>query len=145
MQEHDARIIRGAAIPTAVAGTVATIVAAFTAGVAGVAGVVAGTALILGFFAVSAVVIAWTGERNPQLMLPVAFLVYTTKVGILAIALVLFKGTAVLNGTAFALTSLACVIVWLAGQAVANVRVKRPYVEPARSTPEAGPALEEER
>ncbi|GAB3478885.1 hypothetical protein [Nocardiopsis coralliicola] len=130
MQEHDARILRGAAIPTAAAGLVAMIAAFALAGVHGLIGAVFGALLILGCFAVSAYVIARTGERNAQLMLPVAFLVYTTKIGILAVVLIVFGGTTAFDHTAFAMTALACIIFWLGGQAVASRRVKQLYVVP---------------
>ncbi|ASU85306.1 hypothetical protein CDO52_23170 [Nocardiopsis gilva YIM 90087] len=130
MQEHDARVLRGAAIPTAVVGLIAMIVAFAIAGTHGLIGAVLGTLLVIVFFAVSAVIIAWTGERRPELLLPVAFLVYTTKVGILAAALILFKGTTAFDSNVLALTTLACVIAWLSGHAFMSMRVKRPYVEP---------------
>ncbi|MBB6170311.1 ATP synthase protein I [Nocardiopsis mwathae] len=138
MQEHDARVLRGAAIPTAVVGLIAMIVAFAITGTHGLIGAVLGTLLIIAFFAVSAFVIAITGKRRPQLLLPVAFLVYTTKIGILAVVLVLFGGTTAFDGNSFALTSLACVIAWLAGQSVASMRVRRLYVEPVEDTETAG-------
>src|SRR5690606_36913926 len=130
MQEHDARILRGAAIPTAVTGLIAMAVGFAYAGQHGLLGGVCATLLVLGCFAVSAYVIAWTGVRNPQLMLPVAFLVYTTKIGILAVVLLLFGGSTAFDHTVFAFASLGCIIVWLGGQAVASKRVKQFYVEP---------------
>ncbi|GAA1100705.1 hypothetical protein [Nocardiopsis composta] len=140
MQEHDARILRGAAIPTAVTGLIAMAVGFAYAGLHGLLGGVFATLLVLGCFAVSAYVIAWTGERNPQLMLPVAFLVYTTKIGILAVVLLLFGGSTAFDHTVFAFASLACIVVWLGGQAVASKRVKQFYVEP-----DPQPAAESER
>ncbi|MDA2804486.1 hypothetical protein [Nocardiopsis suaedae] len=130
MQEHDARILRGAAIPTAAAGLIGMAAAAAAAGVHGLLGALYGTLLVVGAFVVSAWVIARTGEKNPQLMLPVAFLVYTTKVGVLAVVLVLFGGSTAFDHTAFAFTALACVICWLGGQAWASRRVKQPTVVP---------------
>ncbi|WP_017538346.1 hypothetical protein [Nocardiopsis halophila] len=141
MQEHDARILRGAAIPTAAAGLVAMAAATAAAGVHGLLGALYGALLVLGAFAVSAYVIAWTGERNPQLMLPVAFVVYTTKVGVLAVVLVLFGGSTAFDHTAFAFTALACIVCWLGGQAVASKRVKQLTVVPA-SEAESEPGSE---
>lgn len=133
MQEHDARILRGAAIPTAAAGVIAMVIAWVMTGVPGIIGAVLGMLLVLGFFAASAYVIALTGEKRPALMLPMAFVVYTTKVGILAVVLILFRGTTAFDATAFACTALACVIAWLTGQAVGSMKVKQLYVEPVGS------------
>ncbi|QBI52857.1 hypothetical protein [Streptomonospora litoralis] len=130
MQEHDARIFRGAAIPTAAVGAAAAVASSVMAGVPGLVGAALAALLVLAFFAVSAFVIAWAGPRYPHLLLPIAFLVYTTKVGVLAVALVLFGGTTAFHHNSFALTALACVIAWLTGQAVAGKRVRRLTVEP---------------
>ncbi|GAB3446316.1 hypothetical protein GCM10027570_17580 [Streptomonospora sediminis] len=130
MQEHDARILRGAAIPTAAVGVAAAVASSVMAGVPGLIGAVLAALLVLAFFAVSAYAIAWTGQHHPHLLLPIAFLVYTTKIGVLAVALVMFGGTTAFHHYSFAWTALACVIVWLAGQAIAGVRVRRLTVEP---------------
>ncbi|GAA4892462.1 hypothetical protein [Streptomonospora salina] len=130
MQEHDARILRGAAIPTAAVAVAAAVASSVAAGVAGLIGAALAAVVVLAFFAVSAFVIARTGQRHPHLLLPVAFLVYTTKIGVLAVALVLFGGTTAFHHNAFALTALACVVTWLAGQATAGLRVRRLTVEP---------------
>ncbi|MBV2365311.1 hypothetical protein ACFPZ0_21745 [Streptomonospora nanhaiensis] len=150
MQEHDARILRGAAIPTAAVGVVAAVAATVTAGVPGLIGAAVGTLLILGFFAVSAFVVSWTGQRHPHLLLPIAFVVYTTKIGVLAVALVLFGGTTAFDHMSFALTSLGCVIAWLTGQAIVSSRVRQLYVEPAgddtaNAGPEAGAGVGNDR
>ncbi|WP_159943110.1 MULTISPECIES: hypothetical protein [unclassified Nocardiopsis] len=131
MQEHDARTLRGAALPTAVVGVVALIAGFAISGTQGLYGAFFGVLLVIGAFAVSAFVISWTGGRRPELLLPVAFLVYTTKFGILAVVLVLFRDTTVLDKDVFGWTALACVLVWLAAQAVAVKRSKQPTIVPA--------------
>ncbi|MFE3460238.1 hypothetical protein ACFXKD_22045 [Nocardiopsis aegyptia] len=130
MQEHDARILRGAALPTAVVGVVAMIVGFALSGLQGVYGGLFGVGLVIGAFAVSAFVISWTGGRRPELLLPVAFLVYTTKLGILFVILLLFKGTTALDTDVFVWTALACIITWLAAQSVAVKRSKQPTIVP---------------
>ncbi|WP_116243896.1 hypothetical protein [Nocardiopsis sp. FIRDI 009] len=137
MQEHDARILRGAALPTAVVGVVALIVGVALAGTQGLFGALFGVALVIGAFAISAFVISWTGGRRPELLLPVAFLVYTTKLGILLAILLLFRGTTALDTTVFGWTALACVIAWLAAQAVAIKRSKQPTIVPEGEQDEA--------
>ena len=50
MPSHDARIIRGAAIPTAVAGLIAAVIAAAVVGTKGLIGAVFATLLVMAFF-----------------------------------------------------------------------------------------------
>ncbi|MEU0492186.1 hypothetical protein ACOQFV_17015 [Nocardiopsis changdeensis] len=131
MQEHDARTLRGAAIPTALVGVVAMIAGFALSNVQGLLGALFAVALVIGAFASSAFVISWTGGRRPELLLPVAFLVYTTKFGILLAVLLTFKGTQALDTQVFGWSALACVIAWLTAQAVAVKRSKQPTIVPA--------------
>ncbi|MDE3724783.1 MULTISPECIES: hypothetical protein [Nocardiopsis] len=131
MQEHDARTLRGAAIPTALVGVVALIAGFAVAGIQGLLGALFGVALVIGAFASSAFVISWTGGRRPDLLLPVALLVYTTKFGILLAVLMVFRGTEALDTRVFGWTALACVIAWLAAQSVAVKRSRQPTIVPA--------------
>ncbi|NYH53766.1 MULTISPECIES: hypothetical protein [Nocardiopsis] len=131
MQEHDARTLRGAALPTAVVGVVALIAGFAISGTQGLYGALFGTLLVIGAFAVSAFVISWTGGRRPELLLPVAFLVYTTKFAILMVALMFFRDTTALDKDVFGWTALACVLVWLAAHAVAVKRSRQPTIVPA--------------
>ncbi|WP_067968416.1 hypothetical protein [Nocardiopsis trehalosi] len=141
MQEHDARILLGAAIPTAVAGLVGMAVAYVMAGAHGLVGALVGTLLVLAFFAISATVVAWVAKVQPQLVMMAALATYTIKVAVLAVVLVLFGGTDAFHLNAFALTAAACAVVWITGHSVASMRVRRLYVEPA-DPPSAEPAEE---
>ncbi|GAA3752213.1 ATP synthase protein I [Spinactinospora alkalitolerans] len=131
MQEHDARILLGAAIPTAVVGVIAAVAAFALKGSDGLIGAIVGTLLVIAFFAVSALVLAWVGKKWPELVLMASLATYTIKVVALGIVLVLFGGTTAFDGTAFALTAAACVVTWLIGHSVGSMKVRRLYVEPA--------------
>ncbi|MFC4564507.1 hypothetical protein ACFO4E_21820 [Nocardiopsis mangrovi] len=133
MQEHDARILAGAAIPTAAAGLIAMVIAFFAAGVHGLVGALVGTVLIIVFFAISAVIIAVVAKRQPQLVLMAALATYTLKAVALAIVLLLFGGAEVFDLNAFAVTAGVCVVVWLTGHSVASLKVRRLYIEPVES------------
>lgn len=130
MQEHDARTLRGAALPTAVVGVVAMITGYALSETTGFLGALFGTLLVIGAFSVSAFVISWTGGRRPELLLPMAFLVYTTKFVILLSVLIFFRDTTALDKDVFGWTALACVLVWLGSQAVAVKRSKQPTIVP---------------
>ncbi|MFC7326904.1 hypothetical protein [Marinactinospora rubrisoli] len=144
MQEHDARILRGAAIPTAVVGAIASVIAFAMAGLHGLTGAVVGTVLVIVFFAVSAIVLAWVGKNWPPLVLMAGLATYTVKVVVLGIVLIFFGGTTVFDGNAFALTAAVCVVTWLTGHSIGSMKVRRLYVEPAES-PAAEHGTEAER
>lgn len=133
MQEHDARILRGAAIPTAIVGALAMAAAYFLRDANGLIGALVGAVLVLAFFGASALFLAWIGKKWPELLLMAALAAYTIKVVLLGIALLLFGGTTAFDGPSFALSAAACVIAWLTGHSVASIRVRRVYVEPVGS------------
>lgn len=128
MQSNDARILRGAAVPTAVAGLTGTVLAGVVAGGKGALGAGIGTALVLLFFAAGLHAIRTIGQRWPELLMSAGLLVYTTQVAVLLVLLLIFRDAGFMNGRAFGLTMLACALVWPAAQAWMQTRVKTPYV-----------------
>ncbi|GAA4683767.1 hypothetical protein GCM10023347_43660 [Streptomyces chumphonensis] len=133
MQSNDARILRGAAIPTACAGLVGVLVGAAVAGAEGALGAALGTVVVIAFFGLGLYAISRIGEAWPQLLLGAGFLVYTTQVGVMLVLLLLFRDATWMDGRVFGLTVLACLLVWLAAQAWTHTRVKQLYVEPSDS------------
>ncbi|WP_062212461.1 hypothetical protein [Streptomyces sp. NBRC 109706] len=137
MQSIDARIIRGAAIPTAAVGAVATVVAALLAGASGAGGTALGVFVAAAFFAIGLLSLGYVGQRWPELFLGAAFLIYTTQMGLLLLLLVLLKDADFLNGRAFAIGVVVGTVVWLAGQARSHLTAKILYVEPEADTDRA--------
>lgn len=134
MQPNDVRIIRGAALPTAAVGLLGTLLGAVVAGAEGALGVALGAVVAAGFFALGLVALSEGGRRWPELLLGLAFLVYTTQIGLLLVLLLVLRDASFLNGRAFGAGVLLATIAWLTGQARANLRLKVPYVEPEPST-----------
>ena len=60
MQDNDLRILRDAAIPTALVGLIAVIVAAFLSGVQGALGAGIGVCVVAVFFTVGLIAVAFT-------------------------------------------------------------------------------------
>lgn len=139
MPSNDARILRGAAIPTACAGLIGVAVGASTAGVAGAVGAAIGAVVVLAFFAGGLYGIGVVGKRWPELLLGAGLLLYTTQILLLVILLVIFRDATFMDGRVFGLTALGCVLVWVAGQAWSNVRAKTPYVVPESDKSPTGP------
>ncbi|MBW1601460.1 hypothetical protein JJV70_04930 [Streptomyces sp. JJ66] len=130
MQSNDARILRGAAIPSACAGLVGVVVGTLVAGAQGALGAALGTVLVLAFFGAGLVALSRIGEAWPHLLLGAGFLVYTTQVGVMLVLLLLLRDATWMDGRVFGLTVLACLLVWLAAQAWTHTRVKTLYVDP---------------
>lgn len=134
MQPNDARILRGAAIPTAAAGALATAVGAIAAGMAGALGVALGVCLAAAFFAVGLLTLTHVGHRWPDLFFGAALLIYTTQLGALLGMLLLLRDTSLLGGSlggrAFAAGVLTGTAAWLTGQTRAHLALRVLYVEP---------------
>jgi ATP synthase protein I len=132
MNDHDVRILRGAAIPTGVVGLLVVAVSAGVAGGKGALGAVLGTLLVAAFFTVGVVVIAWASRINPFAMLNVAIATYLVKIALLAGVLVVLADTTVFETRAFAAAIALCTVTWTAAQVRAFGQEKFLYVEPDR-------------
>lgn len=131
MQSNDARILRGAAIPAAVAGLVVAVAAGIVAGGKGALGAALGTVVAVAFFAAGLEGLRAVGQRWPELLMGAGLLVYTTQIFVLLILLFVFRDATFMNGRAFGFAALAGAIVWPVGQAWMQTRVKTLYVEPS--------------
>jgi ATP synthase protein I len=129
MPSHDARTIRGAAIPTAVAGVLATAISAGIAGGKGAIGAGFAAVLVLLFFAAGQIALDRFTRNTPQLMMAVALMVYTTQILLVAIVLAVFKDTTLFDTKVFAFTLLGCVFIWCGGQVRAHLKTKQFYVQ----------------
>ncbi|PRY01784.1 hypothetical protein [Allonocardiopsis opalescens] len=130
MQGHDARILRGAAIPTVIAGALAAAAAFFMAGTHGLYGALAGIVLVMVFFPLGLLAVSYVARINPQLMMAGALGSYLLKVLVLGVLLVALRGTPLFDHTAFALTAALCAVVWIGGQTWATATTKILYVDP---------------
>jgi ATP synthase protein I len=129
MPSHDARMIRGAAIPTAVAGCLAIAISAAVAGGKGAIGATFATLLVMAFFASGQYALDRLTRNNPQLMMGAALLVYTTQILLVGIVLAVFKDTTLFDTKVFAFTLLGCVFVWSGGQIRTHLKAKQFYVQ----------------
>jgi ATP synthase protein I len=130
MQVNDARMLRSAAIPTALAGVAAVIVSSLAAGAEGGIGAGAATVVVLVFFGLGLFVLQHFSRKLPELMMAVAMLTYTTQLLLLAVVLAVFKDTTLFNTRAFGLTVLGTSLVWVATMGRAHMKQKMLYVEP---------------
>ena len=64
MQAIDARLLRGAAVPTAVAGAIAVVLCTVLVGAKGLVGALLGSVITLAFFSVTIVVISRVAQKQ---------------------------------------------------------------------------------
>ncbi|NGN66198.1 hypothetical protein G5C51_20150 [Streptomyces sp. A7024] len=137
MQVNGARILKGAAIPTALAGIAAVVISALLAGAKGGIGAGAATVVVLIFFAVGLLALQHYSRKFPALFMGIAMITYTTQLLLLAIVLAVFKNTDLFNTKAFGLTVLATALVWIIAMGRAHMKLKMLYVEPGSGDQES--------
>jgi ATP synthase protein I len=128
MQDHDARIVRGAIAATALAAPIAIGIAWLVAGPKGALGAGLGMALAAAFFSVTIVVVAWAGRVSPDLMLPSALATYTVKLIVLGLVMLWFRDTTAFDRGAFALAVVGGTVVYLAAELRIAARSRIPYI-----------------
>jgi ATP synthase protein I len=141
MLPHDARILRGAAIPTAVAGVVAIAIATVVAGGKGLLGALFSVVLVLAFFGFGQLALDRLTRDNPQIFMAAGLLVYTTQILLVGIVLAIFQGTTLFDTKVFAFTLLGCALIWTAGVVRAATKVKLLYVNPEAGVPPERPRV----
>ncbi|MCW2941459.1 MAG: hypothetical protein JWN00_4444 [Actinomycetia bacterium] len=130
METLDARILRGAAIPTALAGAVAAVIGFLVTGPKGALGAVIGLVVVIVFFSISVLVVGYIGRRAPQLLLMAGVLSYALKLIILFVLIAAFKHQTIWNPKAFAFTVVALTVVWLMSETRVTLAGRTPYVVP---------------
>ncbi|GAA3660112.1 hypothetical protein GCM10022224_024340 [Nonomuraea antimicrobica] len=138
MQANDLRVLKSAAIPTALVGVVAVVVALLTAGGKGALGAVIGALLVGVFFSISVVAVSYAARVSPQMMAIAAMGSYLVKVVVIMIVLASFRDTTLWNTQAFAWAVVVCTLVWTGFEVRAFVKTKMLYVDPEAGVPGKG-------
>ncbi|MFE1168635.1 hypothetical protein [Nocardiopsis sp. NPDC058789] len=137
MQEHDARILRGAALPSAACGVLAIAVSALLAGAAGALSSALAVGIILACFGLGQWAVMMVTRRNKDLFLAANLLGFVVKMALLGILLVTLGRSPLvtdLSSNAFVYSALAVVLAWLGGQTWATSRAKILHVDPSESS-----------
>ncbi|GGV08493.1 ATP synthase protein I [Kitasatospora herbaricolor] len=129
MPSPDARILRGAAIPTAVAGVIAMVISTAVVGGKGLLGALFATLLVMAFFSSGQVALDRLTRNNPQMMMAAALLVYTTQILLVGIVLAVFKNTTLFDTKVFGFTLLGCALIWTGFQVRGAMKAKLYYVQ----------------
>ncbi|MCW2944360.1 MAG: hypothetical protein JWR24_1077 [Actinoallomurus sp.] len=138
MHSNDARILRGAAIPTVLSGLVAVAVGLLLAGGKGALGAAIGAALVLVFFTLGMLIVSYVAKLSQQMMMAAGLFGYLIKLLAVFGLVALLNRVTIWNAHAFGWTVLALTVVWLAAEANAMMNAKSPYVEPGTGSRDLG-------
>ncbi|MCO5993940.1 hypothetical protein [Actinoallomurus rhizosphaericola] len=127
MHSNDARILRGAAIPTGIVGLVAIAAGLVLAGSKGALGSAIGAAVVIAFFTLGVLVVSYVTKISQQLMLMAGLLSFLIKFIAVFALIAAFKGVTAWNAHAFGWTVIALTLVWLAAETNATINAKTPY------------------
>jgi ATP synthase protein I len=137
MESSDARILRGAAIPTGLAAVAAIVVSLLAAGAKGALGAAIGAALVILFFTISVAVVSYTAKISPETMMMAGLLSYAVKFIVVLALVIAFRHVTLWNPKAFAWTVIALTLAWIMSEARASLQVRvielAPGKEPAKS------------
>ncbi|MQY06834.1 hypothetical protein [Actinomadura macrotermitis] len=139
MQSSDARILRGAAIPSGLAGIAAVLAGLLLGGAKGALGAAIGVIVVLAFFSISVVAVSYASKISPQMMFAAAVFSYITKLLVMLVLVAVFQDATAWNPAAFAYTVIALTLVWIGAEIRTTLKTKTLYVDPAPS-PGAEPA-----
>jgi ATP synthase protein I len=123
----------GALRPTLAVGVVAITVGILLSGVKGAVGGLLGVLVVLGSGYLGLFVMRRAARSDPTIVFAAAMGTYLLKVGLLLLFALAFGHTGLFDRKVFALTAVAGIVVWAAGQALGFRRAKVPTIIPATS------------
>jgi ATP synthase protein I len=144
MQSNDARILRGAAVIAAPVGAVATIASALVAGEKGLIGGLTALVVVAVFFGLGTWALMRITQDRPQVAMTAGMLVYAVQILLIGIFIIVFSGTTLFNGRAFALSLLFTALAWVGGQVRHTLTSRMLYVDPEPSNPDTSASAEED-
>jgi ATP synthase protein I len=133
MHSSDARVLRGAAIPSGLAGIAAIAVGLLLAGSKGALGAAIGAVVVIAFFSISVIAVSYASKISPQLMFAAAVFSYMTKVLAMFALIVALEGVSAWDSRAFAWSVIALTLVWIGAEIRATLRAKTFYADPEPS------------
>ena len=126
MDEAFGILLRTSVVPAAVTGALCAAGAALLRGPGSIPSALLGAAIVVLFFGARLVVMRRTARSNPHLVLVVALAVYTAKIVLLGLAMLLLTRLAWVDPQALGLTVLVVAVVWLAAEMRGFVRLRIP-------------------
>jgi ATP synthase protein I len=130
MHSSDARILRGAAIPTGLAGIAAIAASLALAGTKGALGAAIGAFVVIAFFSISVIAVSYAAKISPQMMFAAAVFSYIAKIFVMFALVAGLDGVTVWDSKAFGWSVIALTLVWIGAEILTSTRAKTLYVDP---------------
>ncbi|GGQ02206.1 hypothetical protein [Actinomadura coerulea] len=128
MHTSDARMLRGAAIPTSVVGVGAVVIGLLTAGAKGALAAALASVVVIAFFSVSALVVSWASRLSAQTMMLAALASYAVKILAVMVLVTAIDGVSVFDTRVFGWTVIGLALLWI-GAEFRVVLQRRPYID----------------
>ncbi|GAA4387857.1 hypothetical protein GCM10023088_60500 [Actinomadura verrucosospora] len=128
MHTSDARMLRGAAIPTSVVGVGAVVIGLLTAGAQGALAAALASVVVIAFFSVSALVVSWASRLSAQTMMLAALASYAVKILAVMVLVTAIDGVSIFNTQVFGWTVIGLALLWI-GAEFRVVLQRRPYID----------------
>lgn len=134
---NDKRLVVIPLIITAIAGLVCVVLATLLGSEGSLLASVLGVLVVLLFFGLGQYAVAWVLRNRPEISMGVAVLVYLTQMIFLFILMIVLKDATFFNSKVFALTIVACALVWTAAAITTLIKSNVLYVEPGSGPPKS--------
>ena len=132
-------MLRGALLPSVLAGLLTVVVLVAVRGVDALAGALIGLVVAVAFFASGMFLLSrLVRSASPHAFFAVAMAVYLGQVIVLLLVIIAFKDAAWVDGTALGVVALVVTIVWQGAAMVALRRARVPVYDEASADPEEG-------
>ncbi len=128
MHTSDARMLRGAAIPTSVAGVGAVLLGLLTVGAKGALAAALASVVVIAFFSISALVVSWAARYSAQTMMLAALASYAVKILAVMVLVTAMDGVSIWNTTVFGWTVIGLALLWIAAEFRIALQ-QRPYID----------------
>ncbi len=128
MQTSDARMLRGAAIPTSVVGVGAVLIGLLAAGAKGALAAALGSVVVIAFFSISALVVSWAARYSAQTMMLAALASYMVKILAVMLLVTTMDGVSIWDTRVFGWTVIGLALLWIAAE-FRVVLQRRPYID----------------
>ncbi|NKZ07114.1 hypothetical protein [Actinomadura latina] len=138
MHTSDARMLRGAVIPTSVAGAGAVVIGLLAAGAKGALAAALASVVVIAFFSISALVVSWAAKYSAQTMMLAALASYAVKILAVMVLVTVMGSVSIWNTTVFGWTVIGLALLWIAAE-FRVVLQRRPYIDEPENVPDRSP------
>lgn len=128
MQSSDARMLRGAAIPTGLVGVGAAALGLVADGAKGALAAALATVVVIAFFSISALVVSWAAKISAQTMMLAALASYMVKILAVMVLVSSMDRVSIWNTKVFGWTVVGLALTFIAAEFRVTLQ-RRPYID----------------